>query len=172
MTLQEFFNLLDSPENAKAVLSFFIAIPALAALLGILARGKGHLSPWKYLYAVMIYLVAIPGIFALTLNVYLFLFEQQSIMNTNLYTQVLPVLSMILTLVIIRSYVDLGWIPWFNKLPGLFMVIASAFAIMWGVDRTRIWVISFLRFEYVILIFILLLILIRYGWSRIVSPSN
>ena len=171
MTLRELFNLLDDPDNARMVLAFFLAIPILAALLGIIARGKGHLAPWKYIFAVMIYLVSIPGIFALTLNVYLFLFEQQSIMNTNLYTQILPVISMVLTIVIIRSFVDLDWIPWFNKLPGLFMIIVSALAIMWFVDRTRIWMVSFLRFEYVLGIFLLLLIVIRYGWNRVTKAG-
>ena len=153
MTLRELFNLLDDPTNARSVLLFFLAIPVLAALVGILSKGKGHLAPWKYVFATMIYMVAIPGIFALTLNMYLFLFEQQSIMNTNVHTQLLPIGSMVLTIVIIRNFVDLDWIPWFNKLPGLFMIIASALAIMWFVDRTRIWVISFLRFEYVLIIF-------------------
>ncbi len=171
MTLREFFNLLDDPANTVFVLSFFLIIPVAALLLGVFARKEGHLAPWKYVYATLIYLICIPGIFAVTLNLYLFLFESKSIMNTNIYTQILPVVSMIATLLIIRNNVDLGWIPGFNKLPGLLMIIASSLAILWFIDRTRIWVISFLRFEYVILMFVLLLLAIRLGWNRLMRSS-
>ena len=171
MTLREFFNLLDDPANATLVLSIFAIMPLAAFLLGLLARKEGHLSPWKYIYSAIIYIVSIPGIFAITLNIYLFLFENQSILDTNLYTQVVPIISMIITLIIVNKNVELGWIPGFNRLPGLLMVIASAFAVMWFVDRTRIWMVSFLRFEYVLLIFILLLVVIRFGWNRIMGPT-
>ena len=171
MTLQEFFNLLDHPTNAAMMLSFLLLVPIAALLVGFISGKDGHLSPWKYIYATLIYLICIPGIFAVTLNAYLFLFENRGIMYTNIYTQILPIISMIATLLIIRSNVDLEWIPWFNKLPGLLMIIFSTMAIMWFVDRTRIWVISFLRFEYVLLIFVLLLFVIRFGWNRIMKTG-
>ena len=171
MTLQELFNLLDDPTNAALMLSFLILIPIGSLILGFISGKDGHLSPWKYIYSVFIYLICIPGIFAITLNVYLFLFENQSIMYTNIYTQILPIISMIATLLIIRSNVDMEWIPGFNKLPGLVMIIFSTIALMWFLDRTRIWVISFLRFEYVLLIFVLLLLVIRFGWSRLMKAG-
>lgn len=171
MTLQELFNLLDHPTNASIMLSYLIIIPIAALLLGFVSGKEGHLAPWKYIYAALIYLICIPGIFAVTLNAYLFLFENQSIFYTNIYTQILPVFSMVVTLLIIRSYVDLDWIPGFNKLPGLLIIIFSTMAIMWFVDRTRIIMFSFLRFEYVLIIFVVLLLLIRYGWKSVINPK-
>ena len=82
MTLGEFFDW--TAEHPSFLIVFFIAIPVIALLAGLFSKGEGHLSPWKYLYSTLIYLVSIPGIFAVTLSVYLFLFERRSIMDTNL----------------------------------------------------------------------------------------
>jgi hypothetical protein len=108
----------------------------------------------------------VPGIFAVTLSVYVFVFERRSIFQTDIYTQILPVLSMIGTLLLIRRNVDLDLIPGFDKITGLIMMITATFALMWVLDKTHIWVVSFLPFWQGILIFIGLLLVIRWGWSR------
>lgn len=166
MTLQEAFERVS--EQPAYAIFYFTLIPFTALLAGWLEREEGHLPPWKYLYSALLYAVSIPGIFAITLNIYLFLFERRSIMDTNLYTQVLPFLSMVATILIIKKNVDLDLIPGFDKLSGLVMMISAALAIMWFVDRTRIIVFSYLPFHFVILIFLGLLLLIRIGWSRLV----
>lgn len=166
MTLQDAFERVS--EQPAYALFYFSVIPVTALLAGWLESEEGHLSPWKYLYATLLYAVSIPGIFAITLNIYLFLFERRSIMDTNLFTQVLPFLSMVATILIIRNNVDLDRVPGFDKLSGLVLMISAALGIMWFVDRTRIIVFSYLPFYYVILIFLGLLLLIRVGWSRLV----
>ena len=100
MTLLDFFKLLG--ENPSYMLGYFGLIPLTALLAGLLGSGEGHISPWKYLYSALVYLVCIPGIFAFTLNIYLFLFErsQRSILGSDIFSQILPVISMILTLFI------------------------------------------------------------------------
>lgn len=170
MTLREFFQMLA--DNHLYVIFFFTIIPFAAWLAGLLGKGEGHLAPWKFLYSTLIYLVCVPGIFAVSLDVYLFLFEKQSIFDTDIYTQILPIVSMVATLFIIRQNVDFDAIPGFDKLSGLITMIAATLAIMWFIDRTHIVVFSYLRFEVVILIFIFLLILIRFGWSRIFKPGT
>lgn len=82
------------------------------------------MSPWKYLYSFLIYAVTIPGLFAISLSIYLFFFERGSIMDANIFTQVLPIISMLLTISIIRKTVDLDLIPGFNKLSSLMLVIS------------------------------------------------
>ena len=164
MTLQELFNAIS--QNPNWVIFFFAIIP-FAALLGSFLDGdRGHTSPWKYIYSVLIYLVSIPGLFALTLNVYLFLFEQRSVMEMDLVIQILPIVSMVLTLLIIRNNMDMSYIPGFNKLSGLLMLITAVLCLMWIIDRTRIFAFFQLRFELVILIFIALLLMIRFGFKR------
>ncbi len=170
MTLREFFQLLA--DNPAMIIGYFLFIPIAAFLAGWLGKNEGHLSPWKYLYSMLIYLVCIPGIFAVTLNIYLFLFEKQSIFDTDIYTQILPILSMIATLLLIRNNVNLDRIPGFGKLSGLVMMIGSILALMWIADKTRILVFSYLPFQNVILIFVVLLIAVRFGWSRLFGRAK
>ena len=167
MTLKDFFDLLG--DNPILIISYFSLIPFTALLAGILGKDEGALTPWKYLYAILIYLVAVPGIFAVTLNIYLFIFERQSVFNMDLLTQVLPILSMVATLLIIRRNVSLDYVPGFDRLGGLISMIFAALAIMWFIDRTRIYMISFLKFEYVLLILVVLVFLIRFGWTRVLG---
>src|SRR5690606_23579470 len=117
MTLAEFFTWTGA--HPGLVLGYFIAIPLIALIAYVFSRGEGHLSPWRYLFAILIYLVAIPGIFAVTLSIYLFLFERRSIMETNLFTQVLPVLSMLGTFLLVRRQVSLRHIPGMDRLSSL-----------------------------------------------------
>jgi len=166
MTLQEFFDTLAA--NPIYIVAYFLIIPITALVVAWITNDdESHLSPWKYIYSGLIYLVAVPGIFAVLLSVYLFLFEWRSILQTDIFTQILPVLSMVLTLGIIRRDVDLDYIPGFDKLGGLLMIITALLAIMWIVDRTRLLVFTYVPFQYVLLIIAGLLVLIRFGWKRI-----
>lgn len=165
MTLNDFFEACGN--NPGVLLIYFMLVPLVALLALFFSGGQGHLSPWKYLYTVLIYLVALPGIFAITLSIYLFLFERRSIMDTNIYTQVLPVVSMLLTFILIRKQVDLDLVPGFGKLSGLVTVISMLMVIMWIIDKTHIYAITFLPFYVVILILIAGFLLIRMGLSRL-----
>jgi hypothetical protein len=165
MTLQELFDHLAG--HPVWILSFFILLPITALLLGWIAKEQEHVSPWSYVYSALIYLACVPGIFAVTLSVYVFIFERRSIFQTDVYTQILPIVSMIVTLLIIRRSVDLDRIPGFEKITGLIMMITATLVFMWVLDKTHIWVVSFLPFWQGILIFIGLLLVIRFGWSKL-----
>lgn len=164
MTLQEFFDWLAI--NPGWVLFFFIFIPLAAAIAGWIGKGEGHLSPWKYFYTLLIYLVCIPGIFAVFLNIYLFLFERRSVFETDVFTQVLPIFSMIGSIVIIRNNVDLGLVPGFGKLSGLFTLISIILIIMFFIDRTHIIAITYIPIGWLLLIFVGLLIVARYSFKK------
>ena len=170
MTLQDLFNLLgDTPIY---ILVYFLIIPFTALLVLLLGRGEGHLSPWKYLYSVLIYAVCVPAIFAVTLSVYLFLFERRSILQTDILTQILPIIAMIATLFLISKNVPLERVPGFGKISGLIMIITATLVFMWFIDRTHIIAFTRIPFYYVILAFIGLLLIIRFGWSRIFSQHR
>lgn len=170
MTLQEFFRLLG--ENPSYIVVFFTFIPLTALLTNFMGKGEGNIPPWTYLYATLIYLVCIPGIFAFTLSVYQFLFDRRSVMETDVLSQILPVFSMVATLLIIRQNVSFDTIPGFGKLSGLVMMIVATFAFMWFLDRTRIYVFTSLPFYQVVLIFVGLFLVIRWGWSRFITPKS
>ncbi len=170
MTLGQLFERVS--EQPAYVILYFAAIPLTAALAGWISREDGREAPWKYLYSALIYLVCVPGIFAVTLDIFLFLFERRSIFDLNLYTQVLPILSMVATLLIIRAYVNFDYIPGFDKISGLVMMISATLILMWIIDRTRIIVFSYVRFEVVIVMFIALLLVVRWGWSKVLGGSG
>jgi len=166
MTLREFFEMLSN--NPVLIIGFFLLIPITAWVSCFMGRGEGDISPWKYLYSTLIYGVCVPGIFAITLNIYLFLFEQRPILDTDIYTQILPILSMVATLFIIKMNVDLDKIPGFDKLSGLLIMIFVVLAIMWVIDSTRIFVgvFSFMPFWVVLVIFAGALFTVRYGMKK------
>ncbi|HPH18638.1 MAG TPA: hypothetical protein PLE32_07670, partial [Haliscomenobacter sp.] len=82
------------------------------------------------------------------------------------YTQLLPILSMILTLGIVRRNVDLSYVPGFGKLSGLLMLIGATIGLMWLVDRTRIYAIVSMPFSVVILVFVVLMLVLRFGYRQ------
>lgn len=168
MTLREFFDFLS--QNPLVVLAYFLGIPFTAILAGILGKGEGNQSPWKYLYSTLIYLVCVPGIFAAALAVYLFLFERgSSIFNVNLLTQVLPIVSMILTLGVIRRNASFEYIPGFEKLSSLMMMIASIFVLMYFIDRPHLIAWVNVPVQYLVLIVAGLLLAFRFALKSFIS---
>jgi hypothetical protein len=165
MTLGDFLALISA--NPSVILFYYIALPLTAFLASVFGKGEGDISPWKYLYAVLVYLACIPGIFAISLCVYQFLFERQSIMDTNIYTEILPIACMILTLWLVRRNVDFKDIPGFGKLSGLMLILGALIALMWVMEKTHILVISIIPFHYFIVGFIVLLVIIRFGWKKL-----
>ena len=167
MTLQELFDKIG--QNPDFLLFYFMVIPVTTLLAGILGKGEGHISPWKYLYAVLIYLVSIPGIFAVALNIYFFLFQRRDLMQTDVYLQILPVFVLVITIFLIRRNVDLALVPGFDKLSGLWMMLFATFSFMWFIDRTRIMIFSYMPFQYVIGFFLLMFGIIYLGWRKFLS---
>lgn len=167
MTLQEAFNY--AGDNPSYILFYFAIIPFAALLAGIMEREEGHLPPWNYLYSSLIFMVAIPGILAIGLGVYKWLFERSSIMQTSMILQVLPIVSMLVTFFIIKRNVRIDSLPGFHRLGGLVMMISAAMAIMWFIDKVRIIVFSYMPIQYLLIFLLVLLVVIRMGWRRISS---
>ena len=167
MTLGEFLDALS--QNPPILCFLFVAVPLTALLASIFGRKEGAKSPWKELYTILVYLTSIPGIFAITLNLYLFIFERQSILDTNIFTQIVPILSMGITLWLIRRNVSFDEIPGFDKLGGLIMLIAAIIILLWIIEKTHIFAITIIPFYFFVILFIVLLILIRVGWKKFYS---
>lgn len=167
MTLRDLFDYLG--QNPLPLVAYFLLMPILAFMAGWMGRGEGHQSPWKYLYTFLVYAVCIPGIFSAALSVYLFLFERGgSILNINLLTQVVPVLSMFLTLGIIRRNVLFDYIPGFGKLSSLMMTIGAVFLLMYLLDRTHL--VAFVRVpvQYLLVIVVGALLVLRFSFRQLI----
>ena len=167
MTLSEFFTYLG--EHPFVLLAYFLIIPFTALVAGMMGKGEGHLSPWKYLYAGLIFAVCIPGIFSVAYSIYRFFFERGSIMNADMFVQILPVVSMFLSLGIIRRNVSFEAIPGFDRISSLMMMIASVFILMYVADRTHIFAFVRLPVYALVLIVVGLLVLFRFALKRTVA---
>ena len=166
MTLRDIFDHVSA--NPSALIWFLLCIPLLTFIVSIWQdpNTPPQQSQARYMYAVLAYATAIPGIFAFTLNLYTFLFERQSIWTMNLVTQVLPIVTMVVTLILIKRNVPFEHVPAFGKLSGFITLIFAAIGIMWFVDRLRIYAITYVPFQYIAIGFIGMLLLIRFGWKK------
>jgi hypothetical protein len=167
VTLGQFFETVS--KEPSIVLFYFFALPFTAFLASIFGRNEGHISPWKFLYTILVYLACIPGIFAVTFNAYTFLFERQPIMQMNLMTQLLPILCMLITLWLIKKNVSLNDVPGFDKIGSLVFILTVLMIMMWILEKTHIFVFTFMPFYQFVLFFVGFLILIRWLWSRMMA---
>lgn len=166
MTLQDIFD--STAKNPSIIIFFFLAIPILSAVFTWIGRGESDKSPWKYIFSGLVFLAAIPGIFAGTLCVYNFLFLRANLLEVNIIVYFIPIISMILTLGIIRREVSLSALPGFDNLTGLLMMITAIIFVMFLLDRTHIIAFVSIPVQYLLGILILAFFLFRFGIKRLV----
>jgi hypothetical protein len=167
MTLGDFFRFLG--EHPIYITVYFLALPVLAFVINWIASGEGHQAPWKYLYSILVFAACVPGVFSVGLSVYHFLFERGSIMNTNVLTQILPVLSMAITIATVRRNVPLEYVPGSERISSLIMLIGSVLVLMYIIDHTRLFVFVNLPVGTFLLILVGLLLAARYASRKILA---
>ncbi|OZI09998.1 hypothetical protein BWI93_01265 [Siphonobacter sp. BAB-5385] len=166
MTLQDLFRSVSQQPGPFALV--LMCIPLLALLVNLWSgRTPEEILRWKYAYTVLVYAAAIPGVFAFTLNIYLFLFERQSVWTMNLITQVLPMISMGATLWMIRQKIPFSYVPGFGKLSGFLTLIAALIGTLFFLDRLHFYAVTYVPFVYLLVGFVGVLLLIRFAWSRL-----
>ena len=170
MTLNDFYAF--AATHHSQVIFFFALVPFAALLAGFMEREEGHLPPWNYLYSAMLYLVAIPAIFSIGLTAYRWLFERGSIMEADLVLQIVPVISLLLTVLVIRRQVPLRDLPGFGRLSSLVLLITAGLVLLWGIDRTRIILFSRLPMQYLVLVFLLVLVGLWQGVKGVKGVRN
>ena len=77
---------------------------------------------------------------------------------------------MFATLMIIRKSINLDKIPGFGNLSGLIWMVGAVLLIMWFMEKTRIYVFSYMPVQYVFFILIGLIVVFRLGWSKLSKP--
>jgi hypothetical protein len=88
-------------------------------------------------------------------------------MDANILLQLLPITSMLITFFIVKKQVRIESLPGFSRLSGLVIMISAALIFMWFIDRVHIVVFSHMPIQYLLIIFLVLLVVIRFGWSRV-----
>lgn len=170
MTLGQFLDYLSS--NPLWLILYFGILPITALLAWIMGKGEGEVSPWCNLYATLVYLTSIPGIFAIALTLYLTIFRKESLLNVDLYTQILPIISMVFTLILIGKNVSFDSLPGFKKLSGLMLAIGAIMILMYVLDKMRLIVFSYLPFSQLLIFFLVLLVIAVFGISRFMKSKN
>ncbi|GGM92400.1 hypothetical protein GCM10010967_26960 [Dyadobacter beijingensis] len=165
MTLQQFFDSVSA--NPWPAVVYFLILPFTAWVVGMAADGSRDIKFWSVIYAILVYAVCIPGIFAVTLNIYLFLFERQSIWKADIVLQYLPVVSMAVTLMLIKSKIPFSLIPGFGKISGFLTLIAALIGVMWFFDRIHLVAFTYVPFSVILIGFVLTLLAIRFAWSKL-----
>lgn len=162
MTTQELIQQAD--QHPFVLVGAFAGLPLLSFLFGHTHReGQGGLAPWKYVYSLLVYLACIPGLFSAVLTGYTMFFTGESLLKVSVLVYLLPLVSMVVTLVLVRRRVDFDAVPGFDRLSGLMVMLGCSFAIALAIDKTRILVGFFGSFERLLLLAAGVFALLKWG---------
>ncbi|NOT36471.1 MAG: hypothetical protein HOP11_03750 [Saprospiraceae bacterium] len=167
MTLQQLFDFVQ--QNPSYCAYLLAGVPVLSLILAWISEPYGYKEPWNYFFSVLVYAACIPGIFAVTLNIYFFFWERGSIMNAELLIRFVPILTMLATLFIISRFVSFDAIPGFDKLSGLMLIIGVILTLMWVLDRTHIYAFTRLPFYFIIFLIVGSVLLIRLSAKKLLT---
>jgi hypothetical protein len=84
-------------------------------------------------------------------------------------TQIVPIISMVLTLAIVRRQVPMEYVPGAGKLSNLMMMIGAIFILMYLLNRTQIFVFAYLPVQYLLLIVVGLLLVFRVAFKNLIA---
>jgi len=167
MTVQQLIDLLGS--HPKLILSYFVII-VIISLVGLLfVTPKNYSKSIGYMYSVLVYAVAIPGLLSIILILYNFFFLKANLLGLDISIYFVPLAAMILTLVVINKTVSMSQIPGFDKLSGLFLLIMITFIITYVLQRMFFGVFFIGKIQYLIVFFLALLFGIKVAWSKIMK---
>jgi len=71
---------------------------------------------------------------------YSLFFSRENLLDVSLLVYFVPIISMIVTLVVIRKHVSFDDVPGFDRLSGLMIMIGCTFAVVMAIDKTRIFI--------------------------------
>ncbi len=162
MSINDFLDFIA--DHALASILVLAIAPVAALLWGFFHKsGEGKNAPWKYGYAVLVYLAAVPGMFAAVLLAYSLFFTRRDLLSVNAIAYFLPLISMAITLVLIRRRVSFDDVPGFGKLSGLMMMLGASFALALLIDKTRIFFGFFGTIDHLLLLVAGIFVLIKVG---------
>jgi hypothetical protein len=137
MSITDLIELADT--HQLVLVAIFFVIPLFAWFVGQMHPPQnGAAAPWKYVYALLVYLTCIPGMFSGVITAYSLFFSRDNLLHVSLPVYVLPIVSMVATLVFIRRSVSFNDVPGFDRLSGLMTLVGCSFAIALAIQKTNI----------------------------------
>lgn len=165
MTIQEIIDQFGN--NSGIILNYYIVLLVLCLLGLLFVKSDDFKSPVNYFYTGLVYAICIPALLSFMLLLYSFFFLRANLLQVNALTYFLPIASLILLLFIIKKTVPLKKIPGFEKISGLFLLISITFIVTYVLQRMFFGVFFIGSFKHLIAIFLVLLVLFRFGWRKI-----
>lgn len=146
-------------------LSIGMVVPPVLAFLSRFLHGKGNggRSPWKYVYSVLVYAVCFPGMLSGVLTGYSLFFEKENLLDVSLVVYILPVVSMVATLILVRKNVTFDEVPGFDRISGLLTMIGVTFVLTLAIYKTRILLVFFGSFPMLVALVAGLFALLKWG---------
>jgi len=171
MTINDLIVLLS--QYTLLIFILLTAIPLTALVYAKLIAGEnGHARPHRYVYSLLVYLTSLPGVFAVVIIAYTMFFVKGNILNMELVSTILPIISMFITMTIIKKNVNMKYVPGFEKLRGLYLMLTTVFVIALIIVKTRIFLFfggSFITFAIIIVV---LIALFKFGKKAISGPEK
>jgi len=150
------------------IIGFFALPPMLAWLLAQFGTHKeGPLTAWDYGYSVLIYLVGIPGTISAVLIGYSLFMVRQNLLEVDFLLYFLPVISMLVTFLLISRSSDFDRLPGFERLSGLMLLIGLTFLVVLIIFKLRILVGFFASMESLVAIGIVIFILFKIAAKKL-----
>lgn len=156
------------------LLAAWVVIPPIVVWLmrHLHGRGGGVKAPWRYLYAVVVYLVCVPGMLAAVVTAYMLFFTRENLLDVNLLVYILPIVSMVVTLLIMRASVPFDAVPGFDRLSGLMVMIAVSFGIALAIQKTGIWVVFGASIQMLFAMAVFVFLLLKWGTHALFRRSD
>jgi hypothetical protein len=162
MTIRQLIHL--ATERPLELSLFFAITPLLSLFFGLILRPAQIVQrPWKYVYTALVYLSVVPGMFASVVFAYTLFFTHENLLDVNLLIYLLPIISMIITLVLINQKTSFESIPGFNRLSGLIALIGVSFFIALAIQKSRIFVFFGASIGWLFIIAFALFIILKWG---------
>ncbi len=151
----------------------FLTPPLLAWLLRFtLPRGRAAAGTWKYFFSFLVYAACLPGIFAFVLCAYSLFFLHANLLTLNIVIYYLPILTMILTLVLISKSVPWKLLPGVERLHALMVLIGISIMLALAVVKTRIWIFFGSTFATLFVLAILCFLVLKWGFHTLFRAKD
>lgn len=165
MSINQWLQKINNPE---ILLVFFAGLPLLALLTGFFhQRRRGEKTSLRYLYSTLTYASTIPGSFSITLIAYALFFTRTNLLDVNFLVYFLPLISMIVTLMIIGKHAEFSKLPGIDRLSGLITLLAITFSIVLFIFKSRIFIGFFSSIEYLFVLGVLIYLLLKWSLKKI-----
>lgn len=151
---------------------FFAALPMLALLVSFLYKRTAKSAFIESVFSAIIYLSAIPGVFACILLFYILFFIRANLLNVDIVFSFLPVISMGLVFGIIGKNANFDDLPGFGRLTGLMLLIAIVSCVTLAIYKLRIFVGFFASIEALVGIAVAVFVLFKVGLARLSGKSK